>query len=166
MYLAGPVNDLKTLRLASLQLSKEGLEGFITYQRTLLSELGHAPVSNWSGRYAFAHGRALMASRLDVLDLGKIKAMVGDFCGRRWASRQIKDRLAHAGHEPSPKDAERLSRAAKELLRLEDLSPFAARHGPEAVALLMAYEAELLHLHGELAKAEGTGHLHIEKKAP
>ena len=154
------MSDLKTLRLASLQLSPERLEGFMTYQRTLLTELARAPTSDWSGRYAFAHGRALAACQLDLVSLGKLKSMVGDFCGRRSAAQQVKERLAtNAG---SPKDDLIAARAQKNLPKLDDLSAFSARHGAEALALLETREAELLLLHRALAKAEGTGHLHPE----
>lgn len=152
------MTDLKTLRLASLQLSPERLEGFIIYQRTLLAELARAPASDWSGRYAFAHGRALAACQLDLVELGKLKAMVGDFCGRRSAAQQVKERLAKGGD--TPKDAVIAARAEKSLPKLDDLSAFSGRHGAEALALLQAREVELLLLHRALATAEGTGHLH------
>jgi hypothetical protein len=152
------VTDLKTLRLASLQLSPERLDAFVIYEKTLLAELQRAPASDWSGRYAFAHGRALAASKLDLVELGKLKAMISDFCGRRSAAQQVKDRLASIGD--SPKDAVIAERAKQQLPKLDDLSQFKARHGDEAVALLQSREAELLELHRALAKAEGTGHLH------
>lgn len=152
------MTDLKTLRLASLQLSAERLEGFIIYQRTLLAELARAPATDWSGRYAFAHGRALAACQLDLVELGKLKAMVGDFCGRRSAAAQVKERLARGGD--TAKDAQMAARAEKSLPKLDDLTAFTARHGAEAVALLESREAELLMLHRELAKQEGSGHLH------
>jgi hypothetical protein len=143
-----------------LQLSPERLEGFMIYQRTLLAELARAPASDWSGRYAFAHGRALAASQLDLVELGKLKSMVGDFCGRKSAAEHVKERLAKGGD--SAKDAQMAARAQKNLHTLDDLSAFTARHGAEALALLEAREAELLLLHRALAKAEGTGHLHPE----
>lgn len=152
------MTDLKTLRLASLQLSPERLDAFVTYEKTLLAELERAPATDWSGRYAFAHGRALAASKLDLVELGKLKAMISDFCGRRSAAQAVKDRLASIGS--SPKDAVIAERAKKQLPKLDDLSQFTARHGEEAVRLLQARETELLELHRALAKAEGTGHLH------
>lgn len=152
------MTDLKTLRLASLQLSPERLDAFVTYEKTLLAELERAPASDWSGRYAFAHGRALAAAKLDLVELGKLKAMVSDFCGRRSAVQQVKDRLSSLGN--SPKDGVIAERARKQLPKLDDLSQFIARHGEEAVRLLQARETELLELHRALAKAEGTGHLH------
>jgi hypothetical protein len=152
------MTDLRTLRLASLQLSPERLEAFVTYQRTLLAELARAPATEWSGRYAFAHAHALAASKLDLVELGKLKSMVGDFCGRRSAAQQVKERLASIG--TTEKDANIAARARTQLPKLDDLSGFSARHGTEALALLQAREAELVELHRELAKQEGTGHLH------
>lgn len=154
------MRDLKTLRLASLQLSTERLDAFITYQRTLLAELGKAPASDWSGQYAFAHAHALAASKLDLVEMGKLKSLIGDFCGRRSAIAQVKERLAQAKTGTSEKDAKVVARATKELPRLEDASAFEERYGTAAVALLVGKEAELLQLHRELAKREGTGHVH------
>lgn len=147
--------DLKTLRLASLQLSAERLEAFIVYQRTLLAELARSKQGEWSGRYAFAHGHALAASKLDLVELGKLKSLVGDFCGKRSTIQQLKEKLSAGG------DAAKLARARQELPRLEDLTQFEERYGKEAVTLLMGRELELVQLHRELAKQEGgAGHLH------
>lgn len=154
------MTDLKTLRLASLQLSAERLEGFVTYQRTLLAELAHAPASDWSGRYAFAHGKALVACQLDLVELGKLKALVADFCGKRSASMQVKERVAQAQEGGGAKDAQILQRAQKQLHKLDDLSAFSDRYGAEALRLLQGREAELIELHKALAHQEGTGHLH------
>lgn len=152
------MTDLKTLRLASLQLSPERLDAFVLYQRTLLAELERAPETEWSGRYAFAHSRALAASKLDLVELGKLKSMVGDFCGRRSAVQQVKERLASP--IGTPKDAVIAERAHKQLPKLDDQTHFIARHGEEAVKLLQSREAELVELHRALAKQEGGGHLH------
>ena len=154
------MTDLRTLRLASLQLTPERLEGFVTYQRTLLAELVRAPPSDWSGRYAFAHGKALAACGLDLVELGKLKSMVGDFCGRRLAVQQVQARVDQARTGDSPKDAQILARAQVKLPKLGDPTQFIARFGEEALKLLEAREPELLLLHRELARQEGTGHLH------
>ena len=151
------MRDLKTLRLASLQLSQDRLDGFVTYQRTLLEELARATAPDWSGKYAFAHARALATSKLDLVEMGKLKSLVGDFCGRRSALAQVQERIAQASGE---KDEPLVARAKKELPRLESLAPFEERYGKEAVALLVAREAELLQLHRELARSEGGGHVH------
>jgi hypothetical protein len=156
--------DLKTLRLASLQLSPERLDAFMTYQRTLLSELRAATAPDWSGKYAFAHGKALAASKLDLVEMGKLKSLVAEYCGKRSAVQAVKDRVEQAKTGGSPKDAQVLERAKKELHKLDDLRPFTERYGDEATRLLQAREAELLQLHRELAKAEGTGHLHPEAR--
>lgn len=150
--------DLKTLRLASLQLSPERLDAFVTYERTLLDALSKADAPDWNGKYAFAHARALAASKLDLVEMGKLKSLVGDFCGRRSNVEMIKARIA-AGAE-TPKQEAALLRAKRELPRLDDLKPFEDRYGAEAVGLLVARERELLELHRALAKAEGAGHIH------
>lgn len=154
------MTDLKTLRLASLQLSPDRLEALLTYQRTLLAELAQAGHPEWSGRYAFAHGRALAASKLDLVELGKLKALVAEFCGRRSAAQLVKARVAVAEAGGSERDARILERARKELHKLDDLSAFSERYGAEATALLQRREGELVELHRALAKQEGGGHLH------
>lgn len=152
------MSDLKTLRLASLQLSPERLEAFVVYQRTLLAELARAPAQDWSGKYAFAHAAALSASKLDLVEMGKLKSLVGDFCGRRSALAQVKARIERGGS--TEKDAQVVARARQELHRLEDLRAFEDRYGREALALLLGREVELLDLHRELARREGSGHVH------
>ncbi|PZR13995.1 MAG: hypothetical protein DI536_11790 [Archangium gephyra] len=149
--------DLKTLKLATLLLTPERLDAFVTYQRTMLSELAQRSSGDWSGRYAFAHGKALAESKLDLVDYGKLKALVGDFCGRRSAYQQVKARIDAA----TEKDAPLLARAKTELPKLNDMSAFEARHGAEALALLRSREEELVKLHRELAHLEGGGHVHI-----
>lgn len=148
--------DLKTLKLATLQLTPERLDAFVTYQRTMLLELARAEATDWSGRYAFAHGKALAASKLDLVDYGKLKAVVGDFCGRRSAFQKVKARVDAA----TEKDAVLLARAKTELPKLDDMSAFEERHGADALALLRGREDELVTLHRELAHLEGTGHVH------
>ena len=98
--------------------------------------------------------------RIDPVELGKLKSMIGDFCGRRSAAEQVRERLSKTGD--TAKDEVITARAEKQLPKLEDLSHFSARHGAEALALLQSREAELLLLHRSLAKQEGTGHLHPE----
>src|SRR5688572_1068285 len=114
--------DLKTLRLASLQLSPERLDAFVTYQRTMLAELASAAAGDWSGRYAFAHAKALTASKLDLVEYGKLKALVADFCGRRSTYLQVKARI-----ESGSLEGEKLARAQKELPKLDDVHDFEAR---------------------------------------
>ena len=153
--------DLKTLRMASIALNGALLDQFVVYQRTLLTELARSQEAEWSGRYAFAHGHALAASKLDLVELGKVKALVGEFCGRRSALKAVSERVAQV----SPSDAKGrkvLERAEKELPRLKGLSDLEARYGKDAVALLSAREDELVSLHRALVRAEGggEGHLH------
>lgn len=122
----------------------------------MLRELAQSDAKDWSGRYAFAHGKALAESKLDLVDYGKLKALVGDFCGRRSAYQQVKARIDSA----TEKDAALLARAKTELPKLDNMSAFEARHGADALALLRAREEELVKLHRELAHLEGGGHVH------
>ena len=145
--------DLKTLRLASLQLSPARLDAFVVYQRAMLEALSKPGADDWSGRLAFAHAQALRASGLDPGEYGKLKSLVADFCGRRSTYFAVKEK-AELGA-----GAQR-DRALAELPRLDDLTTFAQRYGEEALAQLRAREEELLSLHRELARREGKGHLH------
>lgn len=123
----------------------------------MLSELSQVDSKEWNGRYAFAHGKALAESKLDLVDYGKLKSLVGDFCGRRSAYQQVKARIDSA----TEKDAALLARAKTELPKLNDMSAFEARHGADALTLLRAREDELVKLHRELAHLEGGGHVHV-----
>lgn len=152
--------DLKTLRLASIALSGELLDRFVTYQRALLEALARSSEADWHGRYAFAHGHALAASGLDLVELGKVKALVGEFCGRRSALKEVREKIAQLA-PGDPKGQRVLERAKKELPRLEGVADLADRYGQDAVALLVAREDELVALHRSLVRAEGAqGHLH------
>lgn len=165
------MHDLKTLRMASLSLTEALLEQFVRYERVLLAELASAEPGDWAGRFAFAHGKALTESGLDVLNLHKLKALVSDFAGKRSAWLTVQQRVASAEHHvaearvagraPSPPELRVLERARTELPRLADLSEFEARYGPAALALLKSRELELTNLHQHLVKLEGSGgHLH------
>ncbi len=144
------------MTLASLALTTARLDAFLTYQRALLRELAaSSEATTWSGRYAFAHGRALLESKLDTVELGKLKAMVADFCARRGTYRDLKERLERGGD-----DEAKAARIRAELPRLEDLSEFTGRYGEAASQLLREREAEVLELHRALAQVEGRGHLH------
>jgi hypothetical protein len=168
------MNDVKTLRLASAQLSKESVEAFLAYQRTLLSGLASASDeahASWAGRFAFAHARALQESGLDALTQQRLKVAVSEYAGKRSAWLTVKQRVADAeaalhlaksqGKPLPAKDAGLLERASHELHRLEDFSAFSERYGPDALASLQAHELELVTLHRDLSRLEGSGgHLH------
>jgi hypothetical protein len=168
------MTDVKTLRLASAQLTPATLEAFLLYQRTLLtglagsSDQAHA---SWAGRFAFAHGRALQESGLDALTQQRIKVAVSEYAGRRSAWLTVKQRVAEAeaalheakahGKAAPPKEAALFDRAQTELHRLEDFSAFTERYGPDALAALQAKELEVVTLHRDLSRLEGSGgHLH------
>ncbi len=166
------MSDVKTMRLASVQLTLPLLEQFMKYQRVLLSELAGATQYDWAGRFAFAHGRALTESGLDGLTQQKVRVLVSEFCGKRSAWLTVRQRIATAQHHleeskkdgraASDKDTQVLERAKSELPRLEDFSEFRHRYGEEAFLLLKSKELELVTLHQDLAHIEGSGgHLHL-----
>lgn len=150
--------DLKTLRLASIRLTDTLLTQYLAYQRVLVTELDKTePDTDWSGRFAFAHSHALVASKLDAVTYGKIKALVGDFCGHETTLRQVKERLAVARANPSPsaKEQQLIARAEEELPGLEGDSALVDRYGAEAVALLATHGDEVIRLHREVTHREG-----------
>lgn len=152
------MTDTKTLRLATLELTPSRLERFLVYQRALLNGLSSAGHPHWDGRYAFAHGHAIHESQLDLIELGKLKSMIAEFCGKRWAIDEIKARLAQNGVGETV-----VTRAQKELPRLENWGPFVERHGQSALTLLEAHAVELMQLHRSIATEEGAGgHVHLQ----
>lgn len=168
------MSDVKTLRLASAQLTREALDAFVTYQRSLVSRLtssSDGAASTWAGRFAFAHSQALGESKLDALTQQRLKVLVSEYCGKRSAWLTVKQRAADAerlvheakavGKPAPPKEMGLLERVNGELARLDDFSAFAHRYGPEALELLRARDLELVTLHRDLSRLEGSGgHLH------
>jgi hypothetical protein len=164
------MQDVKTLRLASLQLTTDSLQEYLRYQRALLKALAASREREWAGRFAFAHGTAMQQAKLDLHSLQKVKAVVADYCGKRTAVQQVKERLEEAkravetargkGREASKKDLQVIERAGKELPGLESEHELEARYGAEAMTLLRAHQAELVTLHRDLSRAEGEQHLH------
>lgn len=168
------MSDVKTLRLASAQLTAESLDAFLVYQRTLIGSLSGTAGpehTTWAGRFAFAHGKALAESGLDALTQQRLKVLVGEFCGKRSAWLTVKQRVAEAetvvhtartnAKSPPAKEVALLERARAELSKLEDFSAFVSRYGPEAFSLLSARELEVVSLHRDLSRLEGSGgHLH------
>ncbi len=161
-----PMSDVRTLRLASIQLTAELLARFQRYQRVMVSELNHHKPDEWAGLFAFAHAKALTESKLDSLSQQQLRAMVSDFCGRRSAALTVKQRIAEGEHQRAEGKADSkteamLQRARVELPKLEDLAEFTVRYGEGAVALLRGAELELVTLHRDLARLEGgPGHVH------
>lgn len=167
--------DVKTLRLVSAQLTADLLDGFVRYQRTLIATLAGTAGpehTSWAGRFAFAHGKALAESRMDALDQQRVKVLVGEFCGKRSAWLTVKQRAADAelaiqqakagGKAVPPKEQALVDRFKKELHRLQDFSAFIDRYGQAAFDLLTSRELEIVTLHRDLSKLEGSGgHVHV-----
>lgn len=160
------MTDLKTLRLASIQLTAPLLEQFLLYQRTLIAELDKSgTATEWSGRFAFAHSHALQVARLDAVTYGKLKALVGDWCAKQGSVVQVRERLAQAqariaearkgGTAVDRKDELLVERATRELPGLERSGEVEERYGTEAVALLSGHGGEVVRLHREVGRREG-----------
>lgn len=168
------MSDVRTLRLVSAQLTADTLEAFVRYQRALLAALASTTSpeeTSWAGRFAFAHASALAEAGLDALTLQRVKVLVTEFCGKRSAWLTVKQRAAGAeaalhharahGDEPPKKERALLAKVEGELARLEDFSAFVERYGEAALELLTARELELVSLHRDLTRLEGSGgHLH------
>lgn len=150
--------DLKTLRLASIQLTEALLARYLDYQRVLVRELDKSPENtDWSGRFAFAHSHALVEAGLDSVTYGKLKALVGDFCSYHANLHGVRERLekARTAAPRTPRDEALIARAEKELPALERDTTLADRYGAEAMSLLSSQGAEVLRLHREVARREG-----------
>lgn len=146
--------DLKTLKLASFELTEDALERFLAFQRALLSWSpgGQPGGPEFERRLALADAEARQASGLDAALLSRIEALCADFCGRRWTARELARRRERAVSQNEPELAARLSR---ELARLEDLSLLEQRHGRQTVERLRAREEQLLELHRARARVFG-----------
>lgn len=168
------MSDVKTLRLASAQLTTDLLEGFLVYQRALvglLSTSASGASATWAGRFAFAHSQALAESKLDALTQQRLKVLVSEYCGKRSAWMTVKQRAADAEravHEaqahgkPAPtKELGLIERVKTELSKLDDFSAFSDRYGGDALELLRTHDLEIVTLHRDLSRLEGSGgHVH------
>ena len=139
--------DLKTLKLARPEVTREALAGLIAYQRAQLDTHQRGLLVD--------HARALAAAGIERGRLEVLQALVRDFCGRRWIVRRLEARraelLARKAQGPlTPKDAEKLASAEKERARVNDLAPLEERYGKAAIDLLREREDELLALHEQL----------------
>jgi hypothetical protein len=157
--------DVKTLRLASIQLTEPLLLQFLAYEQALVAELdrseGH---TDWSGRFAFAHQHALHESKLDVHTYAKVRALVGDWCSRRGTLEVVRRRLGTAKASATetlatPKEQRLIERAERELPALEQLTDLEERYGREAVALLERHGEAVLASHRTVAHREGCHQL-------
>lgn len=158
--------DVKTLRLASIQLTEALLEQYLAYEAALMAEFdrteGHA---DWNGRFAFAHQHALNEAKLDGLTYGKIRALVGDFCSRLGALEAVRRRLmtaranaaaaAAAQQSPDEKEARLIERAERELPELEQQRELEERYGAEALRVLNLHAERVLSSHRGVAHREG-----------
>ena len=163
------MSDVRTLRLASIALTRDLVDRFVTYQRMLLAELIETRGDDWAGRFAFAHTRALTASGLDAHDQNKVRTVVTEFCGRRSNWLKVKQKVAESERElasgkgPAGKTEAVLKSAKAHLPALEDFSDFIERYGTEALTLLRERELELVTLHQDVVRVEAEGgsqHLH------
>jgi hypothetical protein len=123
-------SDVKTIRLATLQLTTSNLQSFIVYQQTLLEELLRKTEDSAEVALARAHAVAQKAASLDSVELQKLKAQVGAFC----VGARVEQRLMKVS---SPK--------------AYDWAPFVERYGEQALALLRAQQDRLVSLDNELS---------------
>jgi hypothetical protein len=144
--------DDRTLRLSSLDVTPEDVEGFITYQRTLRDELEFSPVchAGWTEQLSAAHQRSLAESKMDPGRLARVTSIALDFCARRSSAKTLRARL----DDLRGADAETQEVAARlrtELRRLDDLGTLERRHGASQIAALKEREDELVALHEQLS---------------
>ncbi len=145
--------DLKTLRLATPELTPDLLAGYLAYQRSLVAELKRQIGPNGLAR---AHQAAQTACGLSAKELTRIGPVVADFAGKRWTAKQLAkkhDTLADRG-QLTPPEQETLAKLAKELVRLNDLTALEQRYGKDILRILRANEEEVLALHERTTAAQ------------
>jgi hypothetical protein len=162
--------DVKTLRLATIQLTEALLQQYLAYEQALVAELvrteGHA---DWDGRFAFAHQHALQMAKLDVLTYQKVRALVGDWCTQQGTLEAVRRRVelaktnvttaTAAERPPDPKEQAIIDRAGRELPELGRKDQLEERYGLEAVRALERSSERVLASHREVARLEGCRHL-------
>ncbi len=149
------MTDVRTLKLATAPVALEQLRQFITYQEALVAQLQKRQGADWAGAFAFAHAEAAKVSGLSGGAEQRLRPLVADFAGRRAAAAEVRARIARA-----ELSAERRQQAEREASRRDDLTDFIERYGEATTQLLREHEATLVALHQQLAKLEGTGHVH------
>lgn len=143
--------DDRTLRWAAPPLDAAMLDALVRYQQTYLS---HAS-GQGTEVLAKAHTEALAASGLTPKTAEQGGAMLRAFGGRRWAVRQLQDKL---GQLQGGAADELKGRIQGELAKQErQTDALARRYGEDALVLLRAREAELVDLHTRLTHLLSRG---------
>lgn len=135
--------DDKTLRLASPELTRERLDGFVQYLSAFCSRLEAIPLGSASAHLAECHEQSLAESGLDRKWHHRISALVADFGAKRGTVLKLREKLAQLGEGGDP---ERVEKITSELARLDTLTALERRYGIDAISLLMEREAELVAL--------------------
>jgi hypothetical protein len=141
--------DDKTLRLATPEVTPQNLTHYVKYQQALLAGLKADVPAEWEAKSAQAHQHALELSGIDASVISRLRPVVADFCGRRWAVQELTRRRGELAN-----DHDRIAKLDLELARLEDLSPLISRYGRTVVEVLCSLEGPLVQLHGALRSAE------------
>lgn len=139
--------DERTLRLAAPEVTADKLDRFIRYRRRYVESL-RAGDPGWAERVPGVQAEIGLSAR----DAAALEALSRDFCGRRWADRQLSRRMAELQQLPAPteRDTQKLENVTKELRQRDTVASLARRYGKGAIDLLLAREEELLELHQEV----------------
>lgn len=142
----GDAGDVKTLRMATPELSREALRGYLEYQRAFLQAVeAQAHVSHpfgWEGRFARADELARVQSGLDAEQVSRMRALCDDYCGRQTTAERLRQAAEDGSLETEV--AEKARARAQLLASLELLRE---RYGEGWLEALEALRPELLDLH-------------------
>jgi len=140
--------DVKTLRMASPEVSEAWVSAYLRYQSALLASLERGDTDagpSAEARLAQAHHGAREASGLQPEALSRLQAVCADYCGRLRTAEELR-RALDGGNV----DEERAKRARLQLRILEDWSAFRSRYGDAAVDALEQQKGPLLDFHRRL----------------
>lgn len=148
--------DLRTLKLSTPLVTKDGLDRYLSFQRAYVEHLEKLDARGTTS-LADAHAKAAKSSGAHIDEISRIGAICTDFAGRRSVELTIKarrDQVAAAieaaraaGGKASEKDLETQTRIAEQLASGPVLEQLKRRYGADAVNVLLAREGDILELH-------------------
>lgn len=146
MTTEGDTGDLNTLRMATPEVSRVALQGYLGYQRAFLEALEKlASVQDpfgWEGRFARADQVARSQAGIDSEQVSRMRALCEDYCGRMSTAERLQEAL-NAGKVAA--DAKAQAQERIEVLCSQAL--LRERYGHGWMEALESLKPELLELH-------------------
>lgn len=148
--------DLKTLKLSTPQVTAQGLDRYLSFQRAYVEYLEKTD-GRGTETLAKAHEAAAQHSGAHIDEISRMGALCTDYAGRRLVELTILARREKvkasieaaraAGGKASERDLEVEQRIAEQLAAGAVLDQLERRYGADAIAVLSAREGDLLELH-------------------